>query len=68
MNEEFSTGDDFTYLRSNEGDIKVDQIIKDVPYKLSNQKGRNKPQVYHIEKVHIEELKTTAANQLGISK
>lgn len=60
--------DETTFHRSSEGDIKADIIIKNVSYKISNQRGENKPQIYHITRADLDEVKRLANEQLGSKK
>ena len=58
-------GSDITYTGFLDGDLQVDQILKEVPYKIEKQKKKRAPQVYSIEKSHFDSLQTLVRRQAG---
>ena len=65
LNQTQDNGDDFTYNRFDEADIKANQIIREINYKIEKLKGRNAGQVYHVEKTLLEEVKKNVQAQAG---
>jgi len=64
VNQDFGT--DVTYTSFLDGDVQVDLILKEIPYKMEKQKKKRAPPVYNIEKSHFDSLTTLAQRQAGI--